>query len=155
MYFWRIAELKSHIKSRPLTEREALPYFIVYLLLTELVTLIPAPDTLNGWDYANAAFGVLITLFGTIYLYLQNGGNDGEFFIQRYLAIGWVTTIRVLVVAGPLFIFLDIFFGLPSESNVYSFSYFCLVGLVVLQRMSSHIGEVVSVSTASRPFDES
>jgi len=148
MYFWRIQELKSKLKAAPLTEREVLPYFIVYLLIVDLVSYTPSTESLNYWDYANIAVSVFLTIFGTIYLYRLNKGDDGAFFIQRYLAVGWVTVIRVIAATFPLFIVLSIYFDYPSESNVYSFGYFSLVGLVVYQRTGSHIREIASNSAA-------
>ncbi|MBI4987677.1 MAG: hypothetical protein HZC23_02555 [Rhodocyclales bacterium] len=149
MYFWRIQELKSKLKVAPLTEREVLPYFIVYLLIVDLVSYIPSTEALNHWDYANMVFSVFLTIFGTVYLYRLNRGNDGAFFIQRYLAVGWVTVIRVIAATLPLFIVLGIYFEFPSESNIYSFCYFSLVGLVFYQRTGSHIREIAASNAAN------
>ena len=95
MYFWRIEELKSKMAARPLTEREALPYLVVYVGLTALVTCLAVPD-INIWDMIETGLGVLICVLGTIYAYHCNGADKGEHFLQRYFAIGWVVSLRVI-----------------------------------------------------------
>lgn len=89
MYFWRIEELKRKLLSAPLTERETLPYFIVFLVLMAVVPLFP-PANRNVWDYLGIGWTALLGGTGTIYLYCRNGGDAGVHFVQRFFAIGWV-----------------------------------------------------------------
>ncbi|MBI5119051.1 hypothetical protein HZA56_21515 [Candidatus Poribacteria bacterium] len=148
MYFWRIEELKSKMKSAPLSERETLPYFLVFLLSTEFASLIPSPPTMNYWDYATIIYGAALTLLGTLYLYRLNGGNGGAFFVQRYLALGWVTALRVIAGALPAFVVLNIFIRMPNDGNGFSFGYFALVGLFLYQRLGRHIHDIASNGAA-------
>lgn len=39
MYFWRVEELKTEMAARPLSEREALPYLVVFVALSTAVAL--------------------------------------------------------------------------------------------------------------------
>ncbi len=142
MYFWRIEELKSKLRAAPLSERELLPYFLIFLLASEFASLIPSPPTTNFWDYANVLYGATLTFLGTLYVYRLNSGNDGNYFLQRYLALGWVITIRVLAVASPIYLVFCIFFGCPEESNGFAFSYLALVELILYQRMGKHIRDI-------------
>ena len=142
MYFWHIEELKSNIIAAPLTEREVIPYFLSFLLAYEFVSWIPSSPTANVLDYATNAYGLALTLFGTFHLYHRNGGNAGTNFVQRYLAIGWVTTIRVIAGGIPAFIALRTIFSLQNESDGFVFGFTVVFGLVLYQRFGKHIHDV-------------
>ena len=79
MYFWRIEKLKSEMAARPLSERDALPYLVVFVGLTAAVSFVPATMT-NVWDGLGAAWSVLLAVIGTLYIYRQNGGAGGQHF---------------------------------------------------------------------------
>ena len=84
MYFWRIEQLKTEMAARPLSEREALPYLVVFVALSSAVAYIPQ-TTQNLWDGVGTVWSVLLAVVGTIYIYRQNGGAGGQHFLQRYL----------------------------------------------------------------------
>src|SRR5262245_4674371 len=101
MYFWRIEKLKKQMAARPLSEREVLPYLVVFVALSVAVVYIPQAP-LNVWDGLGAVWSVLLAVVGSIYIYRQNGGPGGQHFLQRYFAVGWVVTLRWLVgLIGP------------------------------------------------------
>ena len=50
MYFWRIEQLKDQLIARPLSDREALPYLLVFVGLTAALGFIPG-EGLNVWDH--------------------------------------------------------------------------------------------------------
>ena len=107
MYFWRINKLKQQLAERPLTAREELPYLVLYVALTTAVPFATAalvvPLTEEYIPVAvDAAVTVGIAVFGTIYIYQQNGGLMGSHFLQRYFAVGWVVGLRVMAFALPL-----------------------------------------------------
>jgi hypothetical protein len=41
MYFWRVENLKSELASRPMTDREVLPYLVVESVLTAQAIALP------------------------------------------------------------------------------------------------------------------
>ena len=97
MYFWRIERLKREMAIRPLSESETLPYLVVNTTLVTALSYIP--DTFsNVWDTLSAIFSTFLAVVGTIYIYRQNGGADGQYFLQRYFAISWVVTLRLLMI---------------------------------------------------------
>lgn len=53
MYFWRIEKLKSEMAARLLSQREELPYLVVYGALAALVMAVPATG-FNFWDGLSA-----------------------------------------------------------------------------------------------------
>jgi hypothetical protein len=97
MYFWRLEKLKTEMAARPLSEREALPYLVVFVALSSAVAYIPQTSH-NLWDGFGAVWSVLLAAVGTVYIYRQNGGAAGQHFLQRYFAVGWVVFIRWLAV---------------------------------------------------------
>ena len=96
MYLWRIEKLKAEMAVRPFTDREVLPYLIAWLVLLEVVIVLTTflPTSANVWDGLDAARGLLLTVFGTLYVFRQNGGASGQYLLQRYFAVGWVVGVR-------------------------------------------------------------
>ncbi|KAA1257226.1 hypothetical protein LF1_53750 [Rubripirellula obstinata] len=95
MRFWRIQQLKADMREHPLSDRESIPYLIAFVLASLLPSLIVFDD-LNHWDLASDTGGLVITLAAIVYLFHRNGGSTGKHFLQRYFAIGFVTSIRCL-----------------------------------------------------------
>src|SRR5438046_1702325 len=129
MHFWRIAELKTKLKVRPLTDREALPYLLAYMVLTAAATMFPA-ETMNTWDYVIAVAVLLLTVAGTVYTYRCNGGANGTHFLQRYFAICWVIAVRWAAVVIPLFVMFMFIVGAPEYTTWYTAAYFTVAGAI-------------------------
>jgi hypothetical protein len=141
MYFWRIEELKARLRKSPLREREVLPYLLIFLVVNELASLIP-PSTMNFWDYAAVVCGAVLTIFGTMYVYKMNGGNEGSHFLRRYLSLGWVVVIRVVAFALPGFAVLSLLFEQPRQTDAISFGYFAAVWILLYQQLGKHVRDV-------------
>lgn len=93
MYFWNIEALKAQLVQGPLSDRQVLPYLVAYSVLIAAIGLIPG-YSMNTWDFIGAGWSVVLAVVGTLYVYRQNGGGSGQHLLQRYLAIGWVVSIR-------------------------------------------------------------
>lgn len=102
MYFVKYQPLKRKLSSRTLSEREALPYLVVFTALTALAISFPLYENYNLLDGIATGFSVLFAIFGILFAYQQNGKNEGFDLIQKYVVLGWVTTIRFLIVGIPL-----------------------------------------------------
>jgi len=158
MRFWRIEQLKAEMQAQPLSEREALPYLVVYVALCTLASGLPVPG-FNVLDAIGAALGVAIAIFGSIFVYQQNGGIDGRFFLQRYFAIGFVVALRCLValVAGMfvLIAVLDSSGRLLDETSVYEFVYMLIAETVIYWRIGYHVRELAmaasNIQTVAEP----
>lgn len=151
MYFWRIEKLKTEMAARPLSEREVLPYLVVFVGLFTAFGYLPQAVT-NVWDGLEAVWSVALAVFGTIYIYRQNGGADGQHFLQRYFAIGWVVTIRwlaILVLAGAAFVALAEALGSETEETTwYDFVFLALVEAVVYWRIGHHVRDLAQRAKA-------
>lgn len=147
MYFWRIEQLKDQLIARPLSDREALPYLLVFVGLTAAIGFIPG-ESLNVWDHVGTTLSVILTILGTLWVYRQNGGAAGHFFLQRYLTVGWVIGIRWVV--GLFAIFFPLYFVLSLlsiESDVstwYDTAIIAAAELVMYWRIGSHVEHVAS-----------
>jgi hypothetical protein len=145
MYFWRIEDLKDRMVSRPLSEREALPYLLVFVGLTALVGFFPN-ENLNWWDRLGTGYSVLLAVLGTIWIYRQNGGAEGHFFLQRYLAIGWVASIRwmavLLALCIPFFLMLSLYDIESEVTTWYDFVFLAIVETVLYWRIGAHVRNI-------------
>ncbi len=126
MYFWQIERLKQKMIVCPLSERETLSYLLVYVSCTIVLEYIPHNFS-NIWDSFYAIFSTLLTVLGTVYLYRQNGGANGQHFLQRYFAISWVITLRwlsIFIITTVIFFILLELAGVSSEQMTwYEFLY--------------------------------
>ncbi len=114
MYFWNLHALKAMLKERPLTDREALPYYFVVAFLIQLdayaSTYFESAEPSSSLDHLFGAIYAVIVLAGILWAYVRNGGRHGFSFFSRYFAIGWVVGIQLLAAAvAPFIVMLVIF----------------------------------------------
>lgn len=151
MYFWRIEELKTEMAARPLTEREVLSHLVVCASLLAAVGYIPQAIT-NVWDGLGAVWSVALAALGTIYIYRQNGGADGQHFLQRYFAIGWVVTLRwfliLVLVAVACFTLLAVLGSEQEETTWYEFLALATIEVVVYWRIGFHVRDLAQRTRA-------
>lgn len=154
MYFWRIEELKRGLIARPLTDREVLPYFLIFLGITGLVPVFPV-ESMNLWDYAGAIWTLLLMMVGTVYLYRCNGGAAGSHFVQRYLSIGWVVAVRWGMVVMAVFVVMLFLIDTSAEETSPQIALFFMIAEVVLyERIGHHIRTVADSPLRSKPAAE-
>ena len=110
MYWWNLRAAKSELTGEPLSSRQLLPYLLAIVVLETLVVefsfLAPSSQDLGARQWVFASASVMVTVLGCLYLYRQNGGPNGERFLERFLVLGWVTGIRVVVVVFFAFLVL-------------------------------------------------
>lgn len=113
MYIWNINKLKKQLLSQTITERDNFNY----LLANMLIILFPVlkQGSLNNFDIYNDIANLIITVAGLLFVYHCNGGKNGSDIIIRYLAIAWVSVIRLTVILY-----------LPFSFAFYSFQYFVI-----------------------------
>lgn len=150
MYFWRIEKLKTEMAARPLSDREVLPYLVVFVLLSTIACYFPLA-VFNVWDGLGALLSIVLVLGGTIYIYLQNGGNTGQHFLQRYFAIGWVVVLRCLVVMVvceiALLTALEVIGVATDVTTWYEFLFIAITEAVIYWRIGHHVRELAQSMT--------
>src|SRR6266496_3563139 len=117
MYFWNIKALVASLSEQPLGELNSLKYLIASIVLFELPMLIPFGGR-SIWETVSPILMAFISVIGTIYCYKKNGASGGTFFLQKYLAIGWVVAIRWLPLLLGLFIMKSFISISMSEGNL-------------------------------------
>ncbi len=92
MYFYALKKTKEKFATTGFSERESLPYLLVFVTLIS-ITALPYTSQ-NFWDYTTTALSTIIGFVATILLYRANGGADGRQFISKYIILGWVLIVR-------------------------------------------------------------
>jgi O-antigen ligase len=151
MYFWNISKLKERLIDKPLDDREILPYVIIFSLLLSLVFCIP-PEKENMWDTVGNILSLIIAIPGTIFVYQMNGGKKSEYFLQRYLVVGWVVAIRMgcLLIAALAFILIyDLYFinSLSMKTSWYAALTYFIYEILVYYRTGIHLKYIVEHRT--------
>lgn len=150
MYFWRIEKLKAAMAARPLSEREVLPYLIASIALSTAVSHLPQTSQ-NVWDTLGAVWSVLLVVVGSLYIYRQNGGANGQHFLQRYFAIGWVVTLRWLVFLAVGVAFYGALSAMEAETEETAWHHFLFLAVaetVVYWRIGHHVRDLAQKAVA-------
>ena len=154
MYFWNIKKLKALLIERPMTEKEVLPYLIATMLLLTLVQYFPNALHFNAWDYLEIVIASIAVIIGTFWLYQKNLGDSGSYFLQRYFALGWVVSIRIVVFVTPVFIalvFLASYFELynteSDATNWLDITLLTAIEVLLYWYFGRHLAEVAQKAT--------
>jgi hypothetical protein len=104
VYFLRVRRLKEQLAREGLSEMNRFGYLMAWMLM---IALMSASDNSPG------VVGILlvITVAGVIWAWRRNGGRNGTGILDRYLSIGFVVNLRVMVV---LYAVLGLVAVLPS-----------------------------------------
>ena len=147
MYFLRYQPLKDKLRARSMSDREALPYLIIFSGLAAAVYLFPTTLDYNLWDWIGGGLGIFLGIFGVIYSYVRNGGRQGFDLIQKYVVIGWVVTVRCglgFIPCAVAFYYATETFGLSIDKTSWLDTLFYGGFEVILyQRIGRHIADTV------------
>lgn len=118
MYFWKIDSLTQELKDGSLPQSERMKYLlatvIVYAVAIEASFLFAEPITYLR--IFQSSFIVAITVGGTIYCYVMNRRGDNREFIDRFICIGWVVSVRVIALfVGVYFLYLIAGYAVGGE----------------------------------------
>ncbi len=151
MYFWKIDNLKEDIKNGRFTEKDRFVYCLIYIILCavgmEAMMRLPI-ERPNTWDTIASLGNILIPLIGTIIVYRANGGGAGKDFLGRYFSIGFVESIRFLVLLIPMFAALVTYYiyAFPGEEPIVSTPTdtlpFTIWYAFLFWRISKHVADV-------------
>lgn len=151
MYFWKIEKLKEDIKNNRFNEKDRFLYGTINVVLwavgMEVMARLPI-ESPNIWDTINSLGNIIIPLVGTILVYKANGGANGKDFLGRYVSIGFVVSIRFLVILVPMLISLILYYiyAFPGQeeiaSNPVEVLSFQLWYAFLFWRIHKHVGDV-------------
>ena len=147
MYFVRYDPLKEKLKQRNVSDQDALPYLILFSMLTVASSAFPIAfpitEKTNIWGVASAVSSVLLAGAGVYYSYIQNGKEKGFDLVQKYVVLGWVVTIRCVLAFLPLIIIAyiagEILELIEDAFSWYDFFITIVFELVLYQRIGRHI----------------
>jgi hypothetical protein len=144
MVFWRIDELKRQLRRGPLPQRWAFGYVAITWVAWEILAGAPGawsssadPATIRDW--VMYLTGVLIVAVGTYAAYRANGGSSGRDFAARFVALGFVVGLRILVlVITPVMVLFLVLTGAPGSrwSRIQDSEAFAWIQSIVLLALS-------------------
>lgn len=145
MYWTRYQPLKERLKSRAVSDREALPYLLLFSALEAVVLSIPAVSEMNMWNVVETVSGGIVALIGVFHVYRKNGGKAGYDIVHKFVVLGWVVGVRFLLVALPVG---GLIYGVAnhygfsgSETTPFDVVFFSIVSLAYYERLGRHIAE--------------
>jgi type III secretory pathway component EscS len=146
MYFWNIERLKHDMALRPLSEGEVLPYVTISGAAIAALGYIPSPG-FNVWDGLGATWSTTLAVLGTIFIYRENGGANGSHFLQRYVAIGFVVSLRwivatCLVVAGLIAALFLADVEIQEDTTWYAFAFLGIAETILYLRIAHHVRDL-------------
>lgn len=153
MYFVRYDPLKEKLRSRTLSDREALPYLMVFSVLSMLTFVLPMCGEFNTWDWIDGGLSVLLVIGGVFYAYVRNGADQGFDFIQKYTVLGWVTVVRCVLVFMPIvivtYIVADLLSLTTEETGWFDVFVGAIFQVILYQRISRHIADTRLAPTSA------
>lgn len=121
MYWWNIKKLRAELIARTLTEQTRFWYLFCGAMATSVLLefrFVSEDITLRGKVVSVVMMSS--TALGTVLAYRSNGGAAGHSFLERYMSIGWVCLMRVLVLFVPVILtvyVLAALLGIPIEEK--------------------------------------
>ena len=94
------APLIEKFRNGAFEESEVGPYFMAYMIFMAIVWIFAFGEP-DPWDIAAGIASVAITIFGVLHLKKRNLGTFGNHFVSKYFCLGWVITVRMLLLAIP------------------------------------------------------
>lgn len=152
MYIWKIDKLNAELISGELDESESFKYLMASTILYALSLIhYEAP---SEYDTLAGIVAVLISAVGLWYIYKCNGGKNGKNIIQRYIAIGWVVFVRLLILfmlpaIVALIITQEIYFGgIPDKTSLSMFTLTMISEVIYIIWVAKHISYIEKQSHA-------
>jgi hypothetical protein len=143
MYFIKFHPLKEQLRERTFTDRDGLPYYILFVASSTFMAGFPMASS-DGLDVLSASAFSVATILGTIYSFKKNGGITGYDFIQKSIVLGWIIVFRCLwlfiLAAVVIGYFAKIALGLPLGSSSWIDTVLSVVFMAAYyQRLGRHI----------------
>jgi uncharacterized membrane protein len=123
------------------------PYFMAYMVLMAVSALGMFMDV-TSWDIFAGVLSVVITVFGVFHLKRQNQGTYGRQFLSKYFTLGWIVSIRMLLIVVPFLVFFSVIFQLIGGDEaaaavgavftiLFEVAFYWWLGLLIAQSSES------------------
>jgi hypothetical protein len=152
MYFWNLERLKAELRERAVPPAEVVRYAAALLVTWSATSFIPfANEKFTIADGVLLVLILIVTVLGLWTAYQANGGANGTDLAGRYLALGWVIGLRVLVLfvlgLGIVFVSVVVLMLLgrePSDQSLDALSWIIalLAEVFFYWRLTHHIGSL-------------
>ena len=148
MFFWNIEKLLKQLASQKLSQKELFFYFFG---LTLIETILSNP-LISEDSYLSSIFGwfdwgifLLCSLISIGVCFISNGGNKGKDFVERYISIQFVMTIRysVFIIFAALIVLLC---GFDFENDRTSLMFSIICYLIITFKEISNFNYLVNIS---------
>jgi len=151
MYFIKYHPLKEQLRDRTLCDREALPYYLLFLVSSISFAAFPMNKPMNEWGILSGIAEVVLTIIGTIFCYARNGGHAGHDFIQKAVVLGWIVAFRVCLAWIPIFVVAgivkDSVYGDAHTPAWYDFVLLVVFLVLYFQRLGKHLADINDLQT--------
>ena len=157
MKFLGIQALKTQLSEGSLKQSEVFGYWLASSLLLHFL-IFPMAHEPTDWDFVFWAASLVVIVVMLRKCYLDNGGESGVKFSDKFISITWVMTLRgflfvfvPLVVVGSLVIG---FLGLSDEATNQLIDNSALIDAFVFElwvwfRTAAHIKDICVASHLS------
>ena len=150
MYIWNIGALKKKLASERFSDKELIPYIVLYAGLSALVIEVNQYLQIeaNAWDYIESVGALIMAIAGTVYCYKCNGGKNGTNFASKYFSIGFVIGVRFFVYLIPIVFLLGFYTVIVFDQEGHPTNFldtlvFSCWNAILYLRMAKHIGDTV------------
>ena len=145
MQFFRYSAVKEKLRTRTLTDGEALPYLLSMFGFIAVAVVFPLTVGSHLWDRVNQGGTILLAILGLLYAYRQNGGATGHDLALKYIVLGEIVVARYFIVCVPLgiaLVWLGTQLGLRDRTmGWYDTSLWLVFQIVAYQRLGRHIAD--------------
>ena len=145
MQFFPYEPVKEKLRTRTLTDREALPYLLSMFAFAASAVVFPVPLGSDLWDRINQGGTILLAVFGLLYSYRKNGGANGHDLALKYIVLGEIVVARCFALSIPVgiaLIWLGNQLGLRDHlMGWYDTVLWLVLQIVAYQRLGRHIAD--------------
>lgn len=119
MYIWNKKALEQKLIDDSLTEREKFSYVFALIFSYVLGSSIAIffPEEVSEIAVLGQVFMLILTAIGIIWCFQINQSGDGTKFVERFVCIGWVMSIRVLAMYLIFLIVASVIFSLADREG--------------------------------------
>jgi hypothetical protein len=98
-YIWDIETLKKWIINGWLTQKNKLIFFLLLSCINMLLASTPKTYIFSPFYlvFLHRYMPVLILAIAIIIAYINNGGKEGNNFIERFVMIDWIVFVRICI----------------------------------------------------------